>query len=91
MGFILSALGGFGAMEVKMSVSAISSAATIGAIGGAAPVTPTRAVDKVVKRRKSANGEREDAKGGFDAAPSSPAASSSNAVLTALISLNHGG
>ncbi len=74
-----------------MSVSAISSMAAIGAIGYIAPVAPARAVDRVVGKRKSATDKDEDVDSGFKAAAGSPAASSSSAVLTALIGLQLGG
>jgi hypothetical protein len=65
--------------------------ATIGAIGPSAPVAPARAVDRVVRKRKSASERGDEREGGPLAAPVSPEATSSSAVLTALIGLHSGG
>jgi len=78
-----------------MSVSAITSMASIVGSGGASPISPVRAVARVARKKSSATGRAEPEEGahprGVLGASVSPAASSSAAVLSAMIGLPNGG
>jgi hypothetical protein len=73
-----------------MSVSSISSMASISPVGNAAPIAPAPAVERVVRRRKLVNAQGKVVTSPL-LAPSSAAQTSSSAVLAALIALHPGG
>ncbi len=77
-------------MEMKMSVSAIGSAAPI---VSSTPVAASsaRAPDGDYNKRGPLTSQVKDSDGDYKAASSSPAATSSSAVLSALTSLQNGG
>jgi hypothetical protein len=73
-----------------MTVSAITSLTNINPIGSPSPVAPAAPVERVVRRRKAINAQGKVVSDPLLVA-GSPAATSSSAVLTALIALHPGG
>jgi len=73
---------------MKMSVSAISSAVATASPAGASSV---RALDGDFKKPNPLTAQVKDSDGDYKAASSSPAASSSSAVQSALTTLKTGG